>query len=104
MLKLLDKNRQKEQDIIDKETKAREKQNERDRIDRQNQVDSEILQARLNNLKEGSEEYYDVQREIEDEQHQQYLEDLRRRLEDGLLTKEEYKQLELEAEKNHQCK
>lgn len=79
-----------------------DKEENRKRLDRENQVDSEILQARLNNLKEGSEEYYDVQREIEEENHEQNLEDLRRRLEDGLLTKEEKKQLELEAELKHQ--
>lgn len=82
--------------------KERQKEEGRNRIDRQNQVDSEILQARLKNLKEGSDEYYDVQREIEEENHEQYLEDLRRRLEDGLITKEEYRRLEYEAELNHQ--
>lgn len=75
---------------------------ERERIDNQNKVDSEILQVRLDNLKEGSEEYYQLQEEIEEERWEQQKVDLRRRLEDGQLTKEEFAELETEYFRQHQ--
>ena len=75
---------------------------ERERIDAQNEIDSEILQARLNSLKEGSEEYYQLQDEIEEERWEQEKETLLRRLDDKQLTQSEYDQLYEEAFKTHQ--
>ena len=93
------------QDEKDEEAKkqaAKDKQDARDRVDRENQVDSEILNARLANLKEGTDLYYETKRELEEEQHEQDMEDLRRRLDDGQLTQEEYDRLAEETERQHQ--
>lgn len=75
---------------------------ERERIDNENKVDSEILQVRLDNLKEGSEEYFELQQEIEEERWEQQMEDLRRRLEDKQLTQAEFDELETEYFRQHQ--
>lgn len=80
----------------------RKKEEERNAIDRQNRVDSELLNARLQNLTEGSEEYYALQDEIEDERFEQEMENLRRRLEDEEITIEEFEQLKLESWKTYQ--
>lgn len=85
-----------------KAEKKRQLDKARESVDRENQVDSEILNARLANLKEGTDLYYETKRELEEEQHEQDMEDLRRRLEDGQLTQEEYDQLAEEAERQHQ--
>ena len=97
---------------LEKYTKAVEDENKaekkiqldkaRESVDRENQEDSEILNARLANLKEGTDLYYETKRELEEEQHEQDMEDLRRRLEDGQLTQEEYDRLAEETERQHQ--
>lgn len=87
---------------INEEIRNEAIKSERERIDNQNEIDSEILQARLNNLKEGSEEYFELQQEIEEERWEQQKEDLRRRLEDKQLTQAEFDELETEYFRQHQ--
>ena len=97
----IDQDRLKKQEEAEKQAlDAKEKA--RKAVDRQNKVDAEILQARLNNLKEGSEEYYALQDKIEDERFEQEMENLRRRLADEEITIEEFDQLRLESWKTHQ--
>jgi hypothetical protein len=90
---------------IEKENEV-EKKNEvekqRRAIDSQNNIDNAVLAKRLANLQEGSEEYFELQKEIEEERFEQEMEDLRRREEDGEITKEELRALELEKEAEHQ--
>lgn len=90
---------------IEKENEV-EKKNEvekqRRAIDSQNNIDNAVLAKRLANLQEGSEEYFELQKEIEDERFEQEMEDLRRREEDGEITKDEFRALELEKEAEHQ--
>ena len=90
---------------IEKENEV-EKKNEvekqRRAIDSQNNIDNAVLAKRLANLQEGSEEYFELQKEIEDERFEQEMEDLRRREEDGEITKAELRALELEKEAEHQ--
>lgn len=80
----------------------RQKEDDRKKIDHQNEFDSELLNARLQNLTEGSEQYYELQDEIEEERFEQEMENLRRRLEEKQLTQDEYDQLAAEAWQNHQ--
>ena len=90
---------------IEKENEV-EKKNEvekqRRAIDSQNNIDNAVLAKRLANLQEGSEEYFELQKEIEDERFEQEMEDLRRREEEGEITKDEFRALELEKEAEHQ--
>lgn len=90
---------------LDKYIKGVEKENEaekRKRTDAQNNIDNAVLATRLINLKEGSEEYFSLQEEIEKERYEQEMEELRRRKDDEQITKEEYDALEEEKEKEHQ--
>ena len=80
----------------------RQKEDDRKKIDHQNELDTELLNARLQNLTEGSEQYYELQEEIEEERFAQEIENLRRRLEEKQLTQDEYGQLAAEAWQNHQ--
>lgn len=92
-------------DGIKKENEAEKKndvEKQRRAIDAQNNIDDAVLATRLANLKEGSEEYWELQQEIEEERFEQEMEDLRRREEDGEITKEELRALELEKEAEHQ--
>lgn len=82
--------------------KKNEVEKQRRAIDAQNNIDNAVLAKRLANLQEGSEEYFELQKEIENERFEQEMEDLRRREEDGEITKEELRALELEKEAEHQ--
>lgn len=82
--------------------KEHQKERKRNAIDSQNNIDNAVLAKRLANLQEGSEEYFELQKEIEDERLEQEIEDLRRREEDGEITKAELRALELEKEAEHQ--
>lgn len=84
------------------EEAKRQKERERNAIDSQNNIDNAVLAKRLANLQEGSEEYFELQKEIEQERFEQEMEDLRRREEDGEITKAELRALELEKEAEHQ--
>ena len=56
----------------------------------------------MTNAKEGSQEYYQIQQEILDEQREQNLENLQRQYEDGLISKEEFEaqKAQIDAEYN----
>lgn len=82
--------------------KKNEEEKQRRAIDAQNNIDNAVLAKRLANLQEGSEEYFELQKEIEYERFEQEMEDLRRREEDEEITKEELRALELEKEAEHQ--
>lgn len=92
-------------DGINKENEA-EKKNEvekqRRAIDAQNNIDDAVLATRLANLKEGSEEYWELQQEIEEERFEQEMEELRRQLEDKQITQEEYDAIAEQKEAEHQ--
>lgn len=96
---LINKNRDAE---LEKENEKLGKERERRAIDAQNNIDDAVLATRLVNLKEGSEEYWELQQEIEAERYDQEMEELRRKLEDEQITKDEFKALELEKEAEHQ--
>lgn len=92
-------------DGINKENEA-EKENEvekqRRAIDAQNNIDNAVLATRLANLKENSEEYWELQQEMEEERFEQEMEELRRRLEDKQITQDEYDAISEQKEAEHQ--
>lgn len=90
---------------INKENDAEaenEKKKERDAIDAQNRIDDARLATRLANLKEGSEEYWELQEEIEAERYEQEMEELRRKLEDKQITQDEFDAIAEQKEAEHQ--
>lgn len=77
------------------------KNEERIRIDFQNKIDSELLELKLGNLKEGTAEYYNLEKELDKEREEQELEDIERRFEDGELNEETYQTMIDEIHKKH---
>ena len=100
-----------EKERKEKEAKAKEdaekaaqdeKERQRRAIDAQNNIDDAVLATRLANLKEGSEEYFELQQEIENERYDQEMEELRRQLEDKQITQDEFDAIALQKEAEHQ--
>lgn len=86
---------------VQKQIDENDRERERKEVDAQNRIDTAVLETRLLNLKEGEEEWFEVQKEIVGERCEQELEGLRRQLEDGQILKEEFAEREklLEAQK-----
>lgn len=96
---LINKNRDAE---LEKENEKLGKERQRRAIDAQNNIDDAVLATRLANLKEGSEEYWELQEEIEAERYEQEMEELRRKLEDKQITQDEYDAIAEQKEAEHQ--
>lgn len=77
---------------------------ERLRIDEKNRIDNAVLQTRLANLQEGSQEYYDLQQKILDKQREQDLENLQRQYDDELISKEEFEAQKAKIEEEYNQK
>lgn len=96
---LINKNRNAE---LKKENARLGKERERRAIDEQNNIDNAVLATRMANLKEGSEEYWELQQEMEEERFEQEMEELRRQLEDKQITQDEYDAISEQKEAEHQ--
>lgn len=72
------------------------------KIDSQNNIDNAVLATRLANAQEGSEEYFEIQKEIEKENYEQEMVELRRRLDAKQITQEEYDAIAKQKEAEHQ--
>lgn len=96
----------KEKEVKAKEDAEKAAQDEKERqrraIDAQNNIDDAVLAKKLANLKEGSEEYWELQEEIEAERYDQEMEELRRKLEDKQITQDEFDAIAEQKEAEHQ--